>query len=117
MRRGEVAAVRAAAWTLMELARLRRALRRDGIGARAVRPPRRPPPVGARGVFWVLRRRKATCLERSLLLQAWYAAQGQRRDVVIGVTAPNAGFTAHAWLDGDPAEADGPYRELHRLAP
>ena len=116
MRRYDVTTLRAAMWTLVELERLRRALRRDGIGARAVRPPRRSPPAGARGVFGMLRRRNATCLERSLLLQAWYGAQGHRRDVVIGVTPPTTGFIAHAWLEGD-AEAEGRYRELHRLAP
>jgi hypothetical protein len=76
-----------------------------------------PPHAGARGVFWVLRRRNATCLERSLLLQAWYAAQGVRRDVIIGVTAPTADFAAHAWLEGDTSEAEGEFRELQRLAP
>jgi hypothetical protein len=49
------------------------------------------------------------------VLQAWYAAQGIERDVVIGVTAPAAGFTAHAWLDGEAGEAES-YREIHRLA-
>jgi Transglutaminase-like superfamily len=117
VRRYDVATLRAAFWTLKELERFRRVVRREGIEARVVRPPRRPPPAGARGVHGVLRRRNATCLERALLLQAWYAAQGIERDVVIGVTAPATGFTAHAWLDGEPAEQDGPFRELHRLAP
>ena len=117
MRRYDVTTLRAAAWTFRELERLRRNLRRSGIGASMVRPPRRVPQTGARGVYRVLRLRNATCLERSFLLQAWYSAQGFDRDIVIGVTAPAEGFTAHAWLDGDPTEPDGPYRELHRLAP
>ena len=39
------------------------------------------------------------------------------RDVVIGVTAPSEGFTAHAWLD-DPGNSPRPkpWHELKRLA-
>jgi hypothetical protein len=37
----------------------------------------------------------------AIVLQAWEAAHGQRRDLVIGTTGPD-GFHAHAWLDGDP---------------
>jgi hypothetical protein len=51
---------------------------------------------------------------RSLVRQAWLSAAGERRDVVIGVRR-SPGFVAHAWIDGDPAEADGPYEELLRL--
>jgi transglutaminase superfamily protein len=65
----------------------------------------------------VLRRRNATCLERSLILQRWYAAQGAPHDVVIGVTAPAGGFTAHAWLDGDSDEGAHEFHEIHRLRP
>jgi len=61
----------------------------------------------------VLARRPASCLERALVLQRWDAAHGRPRDVVIGVTSP-ADFSAHAWLDGDPAGA-GPFQELLRL--
>jgi hypothetical protein len=50
----------------------------------------------------VLRRRQATCLERSLVLQRWLAAHGDRRDLVIGVKAPGEEFGAHAWLEGEP---------------
>jgi hypothetical protein len=45
------------------------------------------------------------------VLQAWHAAQGRPRDLVIGVTAPSAGFQAHAWLDG---ENPGAFEELLR---
>jgi hypothetical protein len=49
------------------------------------------------------------------VLQAWHAARGVHRDVVIGVTAPAKGFTAHAWLDGDADGADA-FQEIHRLS-
>jgi hypothetical protein len=67
-----------------------------------------------RRVRGVLRGARATCLERALLLQAWYLAQGEKRDLVIGVTAPSQGFAAHAWLDGDaPCHGDR-FHELTR---
>jgi hypothetical protein len=53
-----------------------------------------------RGVRAALRRIGETCLVNSIVLQAWEAAHGKRRDLVIGTTGPN-GFHAHAWLDGD----------------
>lgn len=58
----------------------------------------------------------ATCLQRSVVLQRWYADQGVDRDVVIGVTAPGAGFKAHAWLSRPDAPAGGQYTEITRLA-
>lgn len=81
--------------------------------------PLPPPPLlperGRRGVVAVLRRTGASCLVRATVLQAWDLAHGRRRDVVIGVTAPSAGFRAHAWLDGDhPCHSTG-FEELTRL--
>jgi hypothetical protein len=78
-----------------------------------VPPPPSLPEGAARGVFAVLRRTSPTCLERALVLQRWQAAHGASRDVVIGVTAPAAGFAAHAWLEGD--EDGREYAELARL--
>jgi hypothetical protein len=114
LRRVDVPGLRAALWALRALI----ATRRDPTKNPAQPPslPRVPrlPPVARRGVEAVLRRRAATCLERATLLQAWYAAQGRRRDVVIGVTAPNTGFRAHAWLDGDPPCHEQGFHELLR---
>ncbi len=56
----------------------------------------------------------ASCLERSLLRQAWLRGRGTVRDVVIGVRSKD-GFEAHAWLDGDADGAD--YAEIHRISP
>jgi hypothetical protein len=80
-----------------------------------------PPAVAAhagRGVEAVLRRSKATCLEAALVRQHWLAVHGVICDVVIGVTAPGAGFRAHAWLDeslGSTGSAARPWHELTRL--
>jgi hypothetical protein len=107
----DIATLRAAWWTDRALRRVRADLR-DGE-LREVRLPAPPRlPAGAeRGVRAVLRR--ASCLERSLVLQRWLAAHGDARDVVIGTTGP-AGFQAHAWLDGDD---DAGFVELARLPP
>ena len=66
-----------------------------------------PPPVSdQRCTRWVralVARAPVTCLARSLVLQRWFLALGQPRNVVVAVTPPSRGFTAHAWLEGDPA--------------
>jgi hypothetical protein len=109
------ATIRASAWALLALARLRRGLRLHGMAARAAAPPGWATSGTTRAVERVLRATHATCLERSLVLQAWFAAHGIARDVVIGVTAPSSGFAAHAWLEGEPTQG-GEWHELHRLS-
>lgn len=107
--------IRAALWALRALARIRRDLDRLGIaGARVLQPPGLPP-ESVRCVLTVLQRRRATCLERSLVLQKWHSAHGVDRDIILGVTAPGSGFSAHAWLDGETDEGSE-FHELRRLA-
>ena len=106
-----------ALWATVAARLVRRRLKQSGVRARVPRPPPLGP-KGGLGVTAALSRLKPTCLERALVLQAWLAAQGNPRDVVIGV--PRDGMksgTAHAWVDGtDPASLEI-YLELHRLAP
>ena len=110
-----VAALRAAAWTVSALRRVRRDLARNGLqGARVAAPPRLPA-AARRGVLAVLRRRPSTCLERALVLQRWEAAHGACADVVIGVRAPTDDFVAHAWLETMPDAPATDFRELMRL--
>lgn len=108
--------LRAAWWTLRALKVTRHRLRRGDVEDVRVPAPPRVPPGAVRGVFAVLRRSKHTCLERSLLLQRWHSAQGFPRDVVVGVTAPHSGFSAHAWLEGDDEDVSE-FSELLRLPP
>lgn len=68
-----------------------------------------------RGVRVALRLTGATCLQRSVVLQEWYAAHGVPRDVVIGVTAPSAGFRAHAWLEEPGEHLQTEFTEITRL--
>jgi hypothetical protein len=91
--------LRAAWWALRTARRTRRLLDRAGLDSALAPPPPPPlPPAAVRGVRAALRRIGETCLVNSIVLQAWEAAHGRRRDLVIGTT----GFHAHAWLDGDP---------------
>ena len=104
----------AAAWAWLAARGVRRLLL-DGVPAPG--SVRRPPPLpagGRRAVVAVLRRRGATCLVEALVLQAWDAAHGHRRDVVIGVTGA-ADFQAHAWLDGDASSSGEGFAELVRV--
>ena len=109
--------LRAAWWAHRALRHARRDLKRNGIKACVPRPPRLPRAAG-RGVKAVLRRQSPTCLERSLVLQAWLAAHDEPCDVVVGVAPRGATFDAHAWLDIETAIAPvDRYQELLRIPP
>ncbi|MGF7238832.1 MAG: nucleotidyltransferase family protein [Frankia sp.] len=69
--------------------------------------PAAPVGAGFAAVGTGLRLSRASCLERSLVMQRWYAGREVRRELVVGVTAPVEGFRAHAWLAGD-ADGDRP---------
>lgn len=106
--------LRAAWWAHRALRDVRRRL---ANGQMEVRPaPAALPSSAARGVEAILRRGRATCLEGALIRQRWLKSHGVKRDVVIGVTAPSDGFTAHAWLarpgESSPAQ---PWHELRRV--
>jgi len=116
-RRTDPRAVRAAWWASRALSHARRALVRGEFdGVSLSRPPELPAGAGY-AVEAVLRRRSASCLERSLVLQRWHAAHGRPLDVVIGVKAPASDFAAHAWLEGEPPPRNMTFGELMRLSP
>lgn len=100
-------------WSWKVCGRARRELRSLG-GVRATIPlPPRVPRQAVRGVRWGLRARRATCLERSLVLQRWHLEHGEARDVVIGVKRARHQVLAHAWLEGDPRASE--YVEMTRV--
>ena len=108
-------AARCGWWAARSVRAVRRELRVRPVGeVRVPPPPTAPGRRGERGVSLALRRFEPSCLERALVLQRWLAARGDPRDVVIGVTAPDADFRAHAWLDG---ESPHEFREIARVAP
>jgi hypothetical protein len=87
------------------------ARRGDLMGGRLLCPPPLPDSAG-RAVAGVLARTKASCLVRSLVLQAWHAAHDRQRDVVVGVRHADGAVEAHAWLEGE--QNDGDFVELVR---
>jgi Uncharacterised nucleotidyltransferase/Transglutaminase-like superfamily len=113
-RRHDRHSLRAAVWTLRALRDARRAIDEAGLADGDLPPVPALPPRAGSGVDAVLRRTRATCMVKASVRQAWLAAQGDPRDLVIGVTAPADGFQAHAWLDGDPESTSGEYSEIAR---
>jgi hypothetical protein len=116
-RRLDVNAWRAALWASRALGDARRALVRGQLQQIPLPAPPSLPSQAEYGVHALLRRRGASCLERSLVLQRWHAAHGRPLDVVIGVKAPVSDFLAHAWLDGEPSPEGMTFDELLRLHP
>jgi hypothetical protein len=111
------AVLSAAAWAVVAARYARRQLRRHGASA-SVPKPFRATPAGTRGVQAALRRYAPTCLERALVEQAWLAALGTERSIVIGV--PPEGLKsakAHAWVDGTGGPEAEAYLELYRIPP
>ena len=108
--------LRAAGWAALAVRSARRQLRGRPVHAVRVPDPPALPRRAERGVNAVLRRLEPSCLERSLVLQRWLAAQGEQRTVVVGVSSPRE-FRAHAWLDGEPLPAGTEFHEIARLAP
>lgn len=110
--------LRTAAWTLRAAHRAKQRFASPPFGTDLGLP--RVPRVGpkaVRGVTGVLGRRPYSCLVDAAVRQAWLAAQGCPRDLIIGVAHPSGGFGAHAWLDGDPPGHHEGFHELVRLQP
>ncbi len=110
--------LRAALWALLSLRDARGQLRR-GIARPVIRNCPKLPVDAGRGVQGVINRLDPTCLERSLVFQAWLTAHGVLRDVVIGIPPGglSSGETAHAWVDGTDAASATRFLELHRWPP
>ncbi len=108
---------RAVWWAWTQVRRVQRELPVRGLAV-SVDPPPFLPDRALRGVLLVTGRLQATCLERSLVLQSWLHHHGRSHDVLIGVASPEAGFAAHAWVEGWDDDAVIPkYTVIKRLAP
>jgi hypothetical protein len=106
--------MRAGWWALLAIRRTRRQLGKGGIDAVRVKPAPSVPAQAELGVRAAFRLWGQTCLVRAAVLQEWFASQGSHRDIVIGVTAPDEDFRAHAWLEGDPPCHSEGFDELVR---
>lgn len=114
MLRSYAASLRTALWTARAVRAARRQMPIRELDDVALPPAPAGPPQAVRGMTAVLSRTRSTCLVRAAVRQAWYAAQGAPRDLVVGVTAPSEGFRAHAWLDGDEESQSATFVELCR---
>ena len=109
--------LRAALWAWRAARGTRRLLKQRQVVevVRALPEVPQLPDGATRGVSAVLRRRRDTCLVRSIVLQAWETAHGRERELVIGVEPSTRGFSAHAWLDGDTMPAGRRFTEISRV--
>ncbi len=112
---GDPATVRAAWWAATAARSTRRQLAAGPLERLRVPAPPALPAEAGHGVGAVLRRTGDTCLVRTAVRQAWHAAQGSPRDLVIGVRRGGGeDFAAHAWLEGDEPSTYAGYAEISR---
>jgi hypothetical protein len=111
----DAGAWRGALWAQRAVRQARRQLREGHLKDISVAPPYRLPPSADYGVHAVLRRLPSTCLERAVVLQRWRIAQGDPREIVIGVLRDNDDFKAHAWVDGEGDQLAPAFDELMRV--
>jgi Transglutaminase-like superfamily len=103
-------------WLDRGLADVRKSLQADGIDQ--ARSRLTDPPYAMRWLTFLVAARlsmqRATCLERSLIMQRWLMATGQPHDLLIGVRSPRETTIAHAWLDHEDSMS---HHVLMRLPP
>ncbi len=113
------AALAGARWANAQYRDVHRGLKDEGLHA-AVAPPSTVAPGSLRGARIALRARRATCLERSLILQRWWASRGKALDVIVGVRNPAAsgrGPMGHAWVEHYDRDCSDVFREIRRVPP
>src|SRR4051812_38224336 len=94
--------VSTARWSRRAARTVRQELRRGRFSPDEMQRPPSGPEAAEVVVNAVLRASRVTCLTRALVRQQWFAAHGDIRDLLIGVTSTQGGFRAHAWIEGDP---------------
>ncbi|MBM9469137.1 nucleotidyltransferase family protein [Nakamurella leprariae] len=127
-RRGAGPRPAAAGWAVAALLSARRQLTTAGVTDVELPAPPQVRAADRSAVVATLDEQRATCLERSLVLQRFDADGGRPRELVVAVTDPGPDRTpgcaaadgdpvgavhAHAWLEGDTAPQAG-FRELLR---
>lgn len=112
------AAHRARRWTQDSLRAVRRDLPTTGMGLRCTDFPTDLPDWSRPVVEHSLALAGATCLQRCLVVQAWFTARDVDAEIVVAVPrASEDTFTAHAWLRGHDRDEFERYSELTVLRP
>lgn len=105
-------------WAWRALRAVRRDLPADGVRTAVAAPKAGLRPDALAEIEALLRWRKATCLQRTLVVQRWLAAHGRPVDIAVGVGTQDNAFAAHAWLPGFDRPSNGAgFREITRIAP
>lgn len=104
-------------WGRAALRVVRADVREDGLGVVVPEPPSVRPGT-LRGTRIALRAGRASCLERSLVVQRWWASAGIALDVIVGVRHPRLtdGPTAHAWVEHYDDDCSDRFGEIRRVA-
>jgi hypothetical protein len=90
-----IGAVNCGIWTRRALVALRQDRGEFGLQADVLSPPAQAESrVSVLAVRAVLAAMRATCLQRSLVLQAWLLSIGRADDLAVGVKSENAHFSA-----------------------
>lgn len=110
-------AVAGARWARSSVGAIRADVRRDGLGV-VVPPPTVTGPGSLKGARAALRMQRASCLERSLVIQRWWASNDVALDVIVGVRHPtrHEGAPAHAWVEYYDEDWSDRFAEIRRVA-
>lgn len=103
-------------WARRSVAVIRADVRRDGLDV-AVPPPGVTGPGSLKGARAALRLERASCLERSLVIQRWWSSNDIALDVIIGVRHPTRhdGAPGHAWVEYYDEDCSDRFAEIRRV--
>src|SRR4051812_22208653 len=108
------ATLRTAAWSARAIARARGAIRRDATAPLDLPAAPRVPAQSEAAMLALLRLTRQKCFVTAAVRQAWMHAQGDERELVIGVRRKDGAVEAHAWVDGDAPGSFAGFQELSR---
>lgn len=109
--------MRGAWWASRAVQEIRAEVRAAGLNV-PVPAPATTARGSLRGARVALRLRRASCLERSLVVQRWWASRGIALDVIVGVRHPSAagrGPLAHAWVERWDDDWSPTFAEIRRI--
>ena len=110
-------AVAGARWARHSVAVIRAEVRQSGLEVQ-VPSPSVAGPGSLRGARVALRIQGASCLERSLVIQRWWASNDVALDVIVGVRHPTRhdGAPGHAWVEFFDEDCSDRFAEIRRVS-